>query len=117
MEYQSTWIICLTEEVSNSNITEQMAEIETLDFVSKYVGENTSHMCGNTVSHDRRFLSKYMPRLESYFNYRHIDVSSFKEVAVRWMNEAQAYEKGSHRALVTLKNLLKSSSFIRNYFS
>ena len=94
----------LIEEVIESNITEQAAEIETLDFISKYVGEKISPMCGNTVSHDRRFLSKYMPRLEAYFNYRHIDVSSFKEVAVRWMNEAQVYEKkGSHRALGDIK--------------
>ena len=74
----------LIQEVIKSDITEQIAEIETLDFISKYVGEKVSPMCGNTVSHDRRFLSKYMPRLEAYFNYRHIDVSSFKEVAVRW---------------------------------
>ena len=83
----------LIDEVKKSIINEQVAEIETLDFVSKYVGEKVSPMCGNTVSHDRRFLTKYMPRLEAYFNYRHIDVSSFKEVAVRWMNEAQVYEK------------------------
>ena len=63
----------LIDEVIKSNITEQVAEIETLDFISKYVGEKISPMCGNTVSHDRRFLSKYMPRLEAYFNYRHID--------------------------------------------
>jgi Oligoribonuclease (3''->5'' exoribonuclease) len=107
----------LTEEVSNSNITEQVAEIETLDFVSKYVGENTSPMCGNTVSHDRRFLSKYMPRLEAYFNYRHIDVSSFKEVAVRWMNEAQAYEKkGSHRALGDIKESVEELKFYKKLF-
>ena len=107
----------LTEEVSNSNITEQMAEIETLDFVSKYVGENTSPMCGNTVSHDRRFLSKYMPRLESYFNYRHIDVSSFKEVAVRWMNEAQVYEKkGSHRALGDIKESVEELKLYKKLF-
>ena len=86
----------LIEEVKNSNITIQVAEIDTLEFISKYVGEKVSPMCGNTVSHDRRFLSKYMPRLESYFNYRHIDVSSFKEAAVRWMNEAQVYEKKDH---------------------
>ena len=65
----------LIEGVKKSNVTEQMAEIETLDFISKYVGSKQSPMCGNTVSHDRRFLVKYMPRLESYFNYRHIDVS------------------------------------------
>ena len=107
----------LTEEVIESNITEQVAEIETLDFISKYVGEKISPMCGNTVSHDRRFLSKYMPRLEAYFNYRHIDVSSFKEVAVRWMNEAQVYEKkGSHRALGDIKESVEELKFYKKIF-
>jgi len=86
----------LIDAVKKSAVTQQMAEIETLEFISKYVGQKKSPMCGNTVSHDRRFLIKYMPRLESYFNYRHIDVSSFKEAAVRWMNEAQVYGNKGH---------------------
>ena len=107
----------LIDEVMKSDITEQVAEIETLEFVSKYVGEKASPMCGNTVSHDRRFLSKYMPRLEAYFNYRHIDVSSFKEVAVRWMNEAQTYEKkGSHRALGDIKESVEDLRFYKKLF-
>jgi len=107
----------LIDEVVKSDITEQVAEIETLEFVSKYVGEKASPMCGNTVSHDRRFLSKYMPRLEAYFNYRHIDVSSFKEVAVRWMNEAQTYEKkGSHRALGDIKESVEELRFYKKLF-
>jgi len=107
----------LIEEVKNSNLTSQVAEIETLEFISKYVGEKVSPMCGNTVSHDRRFLSRYMPRLESYFNYRHIDVSSFKEVAVRWMNEAQVYEKkGSHRALGDIKESVAELKFYKDLF-
>ena len=107
----------LIEEVKNSNVTSQVAEIETLEFVSKYVGEKVSPMCGNTVSHDRRFLSRYMPRLESYFNYRHIDVSSFKEVAIRWMNEAQVYEKkGSHRALGDIKESVAELKFYKDLF-
>ncbi len=107
----------LIEQVFLSNITEQIAEIETLEFVSKYVPEKVSPMCGNTVSHDRRFLIKYMPRLEAYFNYRHIDVSSFKEVAVRWMNEAQVYEKqGSHRALGDIKESVEELKFYRSIF-
>ncbi|MBL6818296.1 MAG: oligoribonuclease [SAR86 cluster bacterium] len=107
----------LIDLVKSSNITEQMAEIETLDFISKYVGENQSPMCGNTVSHDRRFLAKYMPRLEAYFNYRHIDVSSFKEAAVRWMNEAQIYEKkGSHRALGDIRESVAELKFYKNLF-
>ena len=59
----------LIDEVKKSNITMQMAEIETLEFISKYVGHKQSPMCGNTVSHDRRFLIRHMPRLEEYFNY------------------------------------------------
>ncbi len=107
----------LIEAVKKSSITEQMAEIETLDFISKYVGSKQSPMCGNTVSHDRRFLTKYMPRLESYFNYRHIDVSSFKEAAVRWMNEAQVYEKeGSHRAMGDIKESVAELKFYKNLF-
>ena len=107
----------LIQEVIKSDITEQIAEIETLDFISKYVGEKASPMCGNTVSHDRRFLSKYMPRLEAYFNYRHIDVSSFKEVAVRWMNEAQVYEKkGSHRVLGDIKESVEELRFYKKLF-
>jgi oligoribonuclease len=103
--------------VKKSNVTEQMAEIETLNFISKYVGSKQSPMCGNTVSHDRRFLIKYMPRLESYFNYRHIDVSSFKEAAVRWMNEAQVYEKdGSHRAMGDIKESVAELKFYKNIF-
>ena len=89
----------LVKSIYESSITEQMAEEETLDFISKYVGNKKSPMCGNTVSHDRRFLAKYMPSLESYFHYRHIDVSSVKELISRWMNDAQTYDKnGSHRA-------------------
>lgn len=89
----------LIQAVRKSSITEQEAEIKTLEFISKYVGNKRSPMCGNTVSHDRRFLAKYMPSVEDYFHYRHIDVSSVKELISRWMNDAQTYQKnGSHRA-------------------
>jgi len=94
----------LIEGVKKSSISQQVAEIETLEFISKYVGNKASPMCGNTVSHDRRFLAKYMPDLESYFHYRHVDVSSVKELISRWMNDAQTYEKkGSHRAKDDIK--------------
>ena len=107
----------LIDGVKKSAITEQMAEIETLEFISKYVGPKQSPMCGNTVSHDRRFLIKYMPRLETYFNYRHIDCSSFKEAAVRWMNEAQVYQKqGSHRAMGDIKESVAELKFYKDLF-
>ena len=99
----------LIKSVLESSVTEQSAEIETLEFISKYVGNKKSPMCGNTVSHDRRFLAKYMPDLESYFHYRHVDVSSVKELISRWMNDAQTYEKkGSHRAKDDIKESILS---------
>ena len=92
-------------QLKPSIISDKEAELETLDFISKYVPAGKSPMCGNTVSHDRRFLSKYMPELENYFHYRHIDVSSVKELIVRWMNQAQSYQKNSnHRALDDIKD-------------
>ena len=107
----------LIDAVKISNITEQMAEIETLDFISKYVGQKKSPMCGNTVSHDRRFLSKYMPQLEAYFNYRHIDVSSVKEVITRGANTALAYEKNScHRAQDDIRESINELRFYKKEF-
>ena len=89
--------------------------METLEFISKYVSAKKSPMCGNTVSHDRRFLVKYMPTLEAYFNYRHIDVSTIKELATRWMNEAQVYEKnGAHRAMGDIKDSVEELRFYKN---
>lgn len=95
----------LLDSVLQSVVSTREAEIETLEFISKYVGRGKSPMCGNTVSHDRRFLIEYMPELEAYFHYRHIDVSSVKELVVRWMNHAQSFNKSSnHRALDDIKD-------------
>ena len=81
------------------------------------INQNKSPMCGNTVSHDRRFLSKYMPQLEAYFNYRHIDVSSVKEVITRWSNNAQAYEKNScHRAQDDIRESINELRFYKKEF-
>ncbi len=107
----------LIDQVKNSDVTEQIAEIETLDFISKYVGEKVSPMCGNTVSHDRRFLIKYMPKLANHFHYRHIDVSSFKEVVKRWYPEAEEFEKkGTHRAMDDIKESVEDLKFYRKKF-
>lgn len=74
----------LTDKVRASTLTEQQAEQQLLDFVSRYVSKGQSPMCGNTISQDRRFLVRYMPRFEAFFHYRNIDVSTLKELARRW---------------------------------
>jgi len=74
----------LIDKVRESTVTEAEAEAQLLDFIGRYVPKQASPMCGNTIGQDRRFLVKYMPRLEAYFHYRNIDVSTLKELAKRW---------------------------------
>jgi oligoribonuclease len=74
----------LVTRVKESHINEHMAEEAMLAFLSQHVPEKKSPMCGNSVWQDRRFLSRYMPNLEQYFHYRMIDVSTLKELALRW---------------------------------
>ncbi|MDH5571600.1 MAG: oligoribonuclease [Gammaproteobacteria bacterium] len=74
----------LTERVSKSQLTEAEAERQTLDFLIQYVPSGKSPMCGNSICQDRRFLARCMPELEAFFHYRNLDVSTIKELAVRW---------------------------------
>ena len=74
----------LVERVRASQISEAEAEAMTLEFLKKYVPAGKSPMCGNTIYQDRRFLTRYMPELERYFHYRLLDVSTIKELALRW---------------------------------
>ena len=68
----------LIQRVKESEITVNEAEKQTVDFVMKYVDPDTSPMCGNSICLDRRFLYNYMPKLEKFFHYRHIDVSTLR---------------------------------------
>ncbi len=74
----------LIDKVKASTMNEAQAETELLAFISKYVPKNGSPMCGNSIGQDRRFLVKYMPKLEAHFHYRNLDVSTLKELAKRW---------------------------------
>ncbi|MDP3617526.1 MAG: oligoribonuclease, partial [Rhodoferax sp.] len=84
----------LIDKVKASTVTEAEAEATLLAFISKYVPKNGSPMCGNTISQDRRFMVKYMPKLEAFFHYRCLDVSTLKELAKRWRPEVyEAFKK------------------------
>src|SRR3990167_4948719 len=74
----------LTERVRASRTSLAEAEEETLAFIRRFVPEKTSPLCGNSVGHDRRFLIRHMPRLQAFFHYRNIDVSTLKELVKRW---------------------------------
>lgn len=108
----------LVDRVKNSEITEKQAELETLKFLREYVPVGKSPMCGNSICQDRRFLSLYMPDLENYFHYRHIDVSTLKELARRWKPKImQGLEKESrHLALDDIRESIDELKYYRENF-
>ena len=104
----------LLDRVHRSSHDLQMAEEETLEFLSRHCKEGESPVCGNSVWQDRRFLIRHMPRLESFFHYRMIDVSSFKEVITRWYPSVPAYQKEkAHLALMDIKESINELKYYR----
>ncbi|SPE35202.1 oligoribonuclease [Burkholderiales bacterium] len=91
----------LIERVRQSPMDEALAEQTVLGFLGRYVRAGKSPMCGNSICQDRRFLARWMPRLEAFFHYRNLDVSTLKELAKRWNPEVhRSFEKKSrHEAL------------------
>lgn len=108
----------LLNRVKLSNISEQQAEQQTIDFISQWVPENCSPICGNTIGQDRRFLFNYMPKLEKYFHYRYLDVSTIKELARRWKPEilTELTKKGTHQALDDIKDSISELAYYRTHF-
>ena len=108
----------LTERVRGSSLDERAAEQQTIDFLAQYVPENTSPMCGNSICQDRRFLARCMPELERYFHYRNLDVSTIKELAMRWSPVvAKGFKKGStHLALDDTRDSIRELQYYREYF-
>jgi oligoribonuclease len=108
----------LIDKVRASTLTEAQAEQQILDFLSRYVPKNASPLCGNTISQDRRFLVNYMPRLEAFFHYRNIDVSTLKELAKRWRPQvAGAFKKQqSHTALADVHESIDELVHYRQTF-
>ena len=106
----------LIDRVKNSPINEKMAEKETLKFLKKYVLPNKSPMCGNTICQDRRFLYNYMPKLEKFFHYRQIDVSTIKELAKKWgYNYYNNYKKkNKHMALYDILESIEELKYYKN---
>jgi oligoribonuclease len=108
----------LIARVQDSTISMQEAEKLTLAFLRKHVPPETSPICGNTICQDRRFLYRYMPDLENYFHYRHIDVSTLKELAGRWYPRiTENFGKDSrHLALSDIYDSIAELKHYRKYF-
>jgi oligoribonuclease len=108
----------LVNRVRRSQITEAQAEQRTLAFLAQWVPSGVSPMCGNSICQDRRFLARRMPRLEAYFHYRNLDVSTLKELARRWApNVAAAFGKDSrHLALDDIRDSIAELRHYREHF-
>ena len=108
----------LVQRVIESKVSTAEAESQTLDFLIKYVDQGASPMCGNSICQDRRFLYNYMPKLEKFFHYRHIDVSTLKELAVRWKPSiiSSTYKKSRHLALSDVYDSIDELKHYKEHF-
>lgn len=108
----------LVNRVLKSEMSESQAEQLTLLFLQEYIDKGKSPMCGNSICQDRRFLCHYMPELASFFHYRNLDVSTLKELAMRWrpslMNGLKKESK--HLALEDIKDSINELLYYRQHF-
>ena len=107
----------LIDRIRQSAYTAAQAEQETVEFLRRYVPPRISPMCGNSICQDRRFLYKYMPELAEYFLYRNLDVSTLKELALRWAPALPVFEKRSiHLALEDIRDSIDELKHYRACF-
>jgi oligoribonuclease len=108
----------LIDKVRASVLTEAEAEARMLVFVQQHVPSSTSPMCGNSICQDRRFLARWMPKLEAWFHYRNLDVSTLKELVKRWKPElAKGLTKhGKHEALADIHESIEELRYYREHF-
>ena len=108
----------LIDKVRASTVTETDAETALLVFLAQYVPAGASPMCGNTIGQDRRFLVAYMPRLEAFFHYRNLDVSTLKELSLRWRPEVYSSFKKQqrHTALADVHESIDELEHYRTHF-
>lgn len=104
----------LVERVRTQSVTVQEAELQTMEFLEKWVDKGTAPLCGNSVWNDKKFMEKEMPKLVDYLHYRMIDVSTVKELVRRWYPEVGRYQKkGAHLALDDILESIEELRFFR----
>ena len=108
----------LIDRVKASTVDDAQAEAQVIEFLKQYVGNNKSPMCGNSICQDRRFLANYMPKLEAFFHYRNLDVSTLKELAKRWKPDvAASFKKAqAHTALADIQESIDELAHYREHF-
>ncbi len=108
----------LIDKVKASTLSEADAEAQMLEFLKQYVPASKSPMCGNSIGQDRRFMANYMPKLEAYFHYRNLDVSTLKELARRWRPKMyDGFKKANaHTALADIYESIEELKYYREHF-
>jgi oligoribonuclease len=108
----------LTEKVRASTLDEESASDRLLEFLARLVPPGRAPMCGNSICQDRRFMARWMPRLEAFFHYRNVDVSTLKELARRWRPEVyRSFDKKSrHEALADIYESIDEMKHYRTHF-
>jgi oligoribonuclease len=108
----------LIDKVKASLLTEGDVEDAMIAFMKKHVSARTSPMCGNSICQDRRFLARYLPKMEAYFHYRNLDVSTFKELAKRWKPQIMdGFKKeNKHTALSDILESIEELKYYREHF-
>jgi oligoribonuclease len=107
----------LIDRVKASAFNEAQVEEQVIEFLKRYVPKNASPMCGNSICQDRRFLANYMPKLEAFFHYRNLDVSTLKELARRWKPEIlPGFKKAqAHTALADIQESIEELAYYRQH--
>lgn len=108
----------LIDKVRASTLTEAAAETQLIEFMRRHVPQGASPMCGNSICQDRRFLARYMPRLEAWFHYRNLDVSTLKELAIRWRpGLKEGFPKAhAHTAMADVLEAIAELKYYREHF-
>lgn len=108
----------LLDKVKASAHDEAMVEAAALAFMQAYVPKGESPMCGNSIGQDRRFMVRYMPKLEDCFHYRNLDVSTLKELCKRWKPDvAKGFvKKAEHTALADIRESIEELKYYREHF-
>lgn len=108
----------LIDRVKASTVSEADAQAALIDFLKRYVPSGKSPMCGNSICQDRRFMVRSMPKLEAFFHYRNLDVSTLKELCKRWKpGIAAGFKKHQmHTALADIKESIEELRYYREHF-
>lgn len=105
----------LLDRVREEGVSVAEAERQTLSFIRRYCYMRTAPLCGNSIGQDKRFLVKYMPKLDDFLHYRIVDVSSIKTLVSEWYDGKYKSPKKAeaHRALSDIEESIAELEYYR----